>query len=196
MFFIPPKDWEIAHPEMLAPSVEICFLSKNSRGLAPSVNLAKERVGVSLERYVEAVRKIHATDPNSRWRDLGVYKTSLGEGRLTELETKTEVGTVRMMQLIVMKEGAAYILTTSALKEEFSKFYKVFDQTLRSLQYSSDLIESYPQKRDELRQLVQTATSWSSFEEKIITDFTEMGPYWQILFLKDMRSKLLPPRNE
>jgi hypothetical protein len=33
--------------------------------------------------------------------------------------------------------------------------------------------------------------SWQPLQEKIIRDFTEMGPYWQILMLRDIQFKLL-----
>jgi hypothetical protein len=257
-FFIPPKKWEIANPEILAPRVHICFLGKSSKGLAPSINLASEKVDISLDAYIEEVRKIHAADPNSRWRDLGKYKTLLGEGRLTELETHAETGIVRMVQLIVIKDHVAYILTAGALKEEFPKYYKLFDQTLRSMQSSKDLIESYSSKesRQKLSMLVQNVeqqfkaakftqpdiagvfkkefrmdlppasflnraiktldkqfktavkdndafnskdfqeSAWQPFEKKVINDFTEMGPYWQILLLQDIQVKLLNLRSQ
>lgn len=259
-FFIPPKGWEIANPEMLSPRVHICFLGKASQG-SPSINLATERVNVTLDAYVEAVRKIHAGDPNSRWRDLGKYKTLMGEGRLTELETPSDAGISRMVQLIVIKDEIAYILTASAPKENFSKFYKTFDQTLRTLQASTNLVESYGnlENRNQLRALIDEVTTkfraalgfqinvadviqkesadyyknyanrrnprilnkivekldaqlkeasrrdavkvfqseefhekvWVPFEQKIINDFTEMGPYWQILILKEIQTKLI-----
>lgn len=304
-FFIPPQGWEFANPEMLAPRVHVCFLGKSSKGLSPSVNLATEPVHLSLDAYIEEVRKIHAADPNSRWRDLGKFNTRLGNGRLTELESTTEMGIARLVQLIVIKDRVAYILTASALKEEFSKYYKTFDQVLRSLQFTSNLIESLPSQsqRLALQQLVQTIESnfsnqlkqqraleqrcdrsmlprpferkahllstkqplyqkllqnlqqnlldkaaagplkkmghcstlqpsallqfikdlqreyeasevascsmdqlfysetfqsnfWRPFEEKIIKDFTEMGPYWQILLLRNIHTKLLTERSK
>lgn len=193
-FFIPPKGWEIGNPEKLSPRVHIAFLGKSSSGLPPSVNLATEPVKISLEAYVEAVRKKHAADPNSRWRDLGTLKTSMGMGKLTEIESPTKVGKARIVQLIVVKDEIAYILTGAALKEEFSKYYKTFDQAFKSLQMTPNLIESYPSatKQLVLKELVEnlTAESWDTFEKKVINDFTEMGPYWQILLLQDARSKI------
>lgn len=202
VFFIPPKGWEIADPSHLAPSVHICFLGKSSKGLAPSVNLATEPVDISLDAYVEEVRKIHVADPNSRWRDLGRFHSLLGDGRLMELETPSEFGTARMVQLVIIKDKIAYILTAGALKEEFSKFYKTFDPVLRSLQDSTNLAQSYPNRSSELTALInnlyQNSKSeafekeiWPTFEKKIINDFTEMGPYWQILILNELRTKML-----
>jgi hypothetical protein len=204
-FFIPPKDWEIANPEVLAPRVHICFLGKTSTGVRPSVNLATEVVDVTLDAYINEVRKIHSSDPNARWRDLGTYKCLLGEGRLTELEIPTDSGLGRMIQLIVIKDRMAYILTASAGKEDFSKYYKTFDQVLRSLQSSSDLAKSYPLKSEELTSMIANLNHkyrevdseifekeiWPTFERKIINDFTEMGPYWQILLLNEQRTKFI-----
>lgn len=142
-FFIPPEGWERANPKIHAPRVRICFFEKTSAGIIPTINLATEAVNVSLEAYMEEVRKIHSADPNSRWRDLGKFKSLLGEGRLSELETPTESGMARMMQLVVIKEEVAYILTASAAKEKFSKYYQTFDKVLRSLQAPASLTESY-----------------------------------------------------
>jgi hypothetical protein len=33
--------------------------------------------------------------------------------------------------------------------------------------------------------------AWEPFQQKIINDFTEMGPYWQILLLRDVQHQLL-----
>jgi len=190
---------------MLAPSVEICFLGKSSKGLAPTINLATEVVDVSLDAYIVEVRKIHSADPNSRWRDLGKFTARIGNGRLMELEAPTEFGAARMVQLVVIKDKVAYILTAAALKEEFSKYYKTFDAALCSLQSSSNLVDAYPSKElktliDALLQKKESSLEfeaiWKPFENKIINDFTEMGPYWQILLLSEIRTQLLTLRSQ
>ena len=209
-FFIPPKGW-IPNLEICAPRVHICFLEPTSAGTPPTINLATEAVNVSLDAYIEEVRKIHSADPNSRWRDLGKFKSLLGDGRLFELETPAEAGMVRMVQLVVIKEGIAYILTASAAKERFSKYYQTFDEVLRSLQASSNLTASYPSCQlktlvEELSQKYQTLglefssdrfqeEVWKPFVNKIIKDFTEMGSYWQILFLQEVQTIILTPRS-
>lgn len=195
-FFIPPKGWEVVDPEKISPCVHICFIEKRASGVAPSVNLATEPVTISIDAYVNEVKKIHAADPNAKWRDLGKFQTLLGSGRLTEIELPTELGKARLVQLIVVKDQLAYILTACALKEEFSKYYKTFDQVLRSLQSTPDLVESYPRAEQPLLiQAIKNFTAegnWNDFEKKIINDFTEMGPYWQILMLNEARGKIPP----
>lgn len=217
-YFTPPKDWNIANPEAVSPRVKIAFVGRSSKGFLPSVNLATELVNnTSLQGYVDAVKKIHEGDPNTKWRDLGKYNTPLGEGRLTEMETKTPAGLVRLMQLLVVKDKKAYILTTGALKEEFPKYYKEFETVMASLNLTTDLtsVVASPQKRDLLKQMqeglkaslkqsegliVSTKNpfelasfqkeAWEPFEKKIISDFSEMGVYWQILFLNDIQNQL------
>lgn len=214
-YFIPPKGWDLADQSKLSPRVKICFLGKTSKNLRPSINLATEEVNISLKAYVDIIKRDCAKDPNTRWRDLGKYQTPLGEGRLTEREVKTEWGVSRQIQLMVIKDRRAYILTAGADKEEFPRFYKDFEAVLRSLNFADDLTASYPaEKRSSLRELIgklqtdfkkttnpKIATedalddflkqSWEPFQQKVINDFTEMGPYWQILLLRDIQYQLL-----
>ena len=211
-YFIPPKGWELADQTKLSPRVKICFIGKSSNYLLPSVNLATEEVNVSLKTYVDIVKKDCESDPNCLFRDLGQYNTSLGEGRLTEREVKTQWGVSRQVQLMVIKDQRAYILTAGALKEEFSRHYQDFEAVLKSLTITNDLAEGVtsPEKKELLSSLIKDLyqrgqaadfdsnifqkESWLPFQQKIINDFTEMGPYWQILMLRDVQYQLLQNR--
>lgn len=221
-YFIPPKGWNLANPESLSPRVKIAFLGRSAKGVLPSINLATEQVSISLPAYVEAVKKFHEADPNAKWRDLGAYQTSLGEGRLTEIESQTPAGVVRLMQLIVIKDKTAYILTTGALKEEFPKYYTEFENAFASLKMTSDLTSTVSEKKKAVldtlvkkletdiksvkKQFVTTEQpfelasfqkeSWEPFQQKVISDFSEMGAYWQILLLQEVQTKLKNPQGE
>jgi hypothetical protein len=217
-YFIPPKGWDLADQAKLSPRVKICFIGKSSKSLLPSVNLAQEEVDVSLKTYIDIVKNDCLKDPNCKWRDLGKYNTPFGEGRLTEREIKTEWGPTRQIQLIVIKDKMAYILTAGTLKEEFSSHYKNIEAVLRSFTLSKNLITEVAcaDKRTRLREMTgqlhndfkkirESAVSaeiafdgadfqdktWKLFQQKIINDFTEMGAYWQILFLKHVQNQLL-----
>ena len=215
-FFIPPKGWDLADQSKLSPRVKICFIGKSSNNLLPSVNLATEEVDVSLKTYIDIVKSDCERDPNCVWRDLGKYNTPLGEGRLTEREMKTKWGVSRQVQLIVIKDHKAYILTAGALKEEFSRHYQVFEAVLRSLTMTENLTASVSLEKKQLLQkmmgnlqtafaaAIKTGVSieqafesknfqkefWKPFQQKIINDFTEMGAYWQILLLRDVQHQL------
>jgi len=209
-YFTPPKGWDLADMSKLSHRMRICFIGKSSSNLLPSVSLATEKVDISLKAYVDIVKSDCEKDPNRVWRDLGKYNTSLGEGRLTEREMKTQWGISRQIQLIVIKDNQAYVLTAGALKEEFSRHYQDFEAVLRSLTITQDLTAplASTEKKELLQKLVEKLEksfqaeetfesktfqkeSWEPFQQKIINDFTEMGPYWQILLLRDVQNKLL-----
>ena len=185
-FFVPPKGWDLVHPEKLQPHTRVAFVHKTA-----TINLSTEETDVSLATYIEAVKRDHKTDPNHQWRDLGKLNTKLGEGQLTEIEIKGPHGTMRQMQLIALKGGVAYILTASATKGEFSSHFATFEKSFQSLECVQDLKEALsPAKKTELETLIGKKLPWKTFQERIINDFTEMGPYWQTLFLLEQMESI------
>lgn len=246
-YFTPPQGWDMTDPKALPFHTKVCFIGKSSKPLRPSVNLSVEETPVTLKRYLDAVKNNNKADPNRNWRDLGKFTTPLGEGRLTEIEVKTEVGMVRQVQLIVLKDKIAYILTAASLKEEFSKHYQTFEKVLHSLNMTQNFPATLSQESQRIvlqelidkveddfeksyhqmtlrKQLADSMTrqffarlslapfckestpldpedvlhsisfqqeTWLPFQEKIINDFTEKGPYWQSLLLSDILTKLL-----
>ncbi len=134
LFFVPPKDWKKVDSEHLPASVKSGYLCKGEKGFCPSLNLAVEKVKSTQEQYIKSVRKIHELNPQNRWRNLGSFQTTEGDAILTEIDTKNKLGDVRLLQLILVKEGYAYILTASALKEEFGKHCKEFQQSFKTFQ--------------------------------------------------------------
>ncbi len=211
-YFHPPKGWLAANPESLSPRVQIGFLGKNKKGFCPSLNLALEEVQVSLAEYLKAVKQIHEADRNNRWRSLGKIRTRAGEAELTEMDTKTQWGAIRLLQLILIKQGTAYILTAAALKEEFPQFYKEFQTAFQSLDIVEDLFAIIPsqerrdalkQKQIQLREALLAASEkkfedrnfqkkyWEPFQKKIVEDFADMGAHWQELALKSIQEELV-----
>lgn len=217
-FFLPPKGWEIADPKMLSPRVKIAFVKNTGKGFRPSINLAVEQTQASTGEYLKAVRAIHEQDRTNQWRALGKVRTAAGLAQLTEIDSQTEYGPVRLLQLILVKEGYAWILTAVALKEEFPDFYREFHAAFRSLTLTSDLAGNIPQfeRRENLKTrqqqllaaaqaVLETTTStrnlledplfhenhWAPFQQTILNDFTDMGAHWQVLLLRETREKLL-----
>jgi hypothetical protein len=212
----PPKNWEIADPQYLSPSVQVAFMKKGGSGISPSINLAVETTNLSLPDYLKVVRQIHESDRRNRWRKLGKIHTSSGIGQLTEIDTTTEFGSIRMLQLILTKQGRAYVVTAAALKDEIAQYYSDFQATFRSLQITSDLISTVPQmeRRDFLKSRIDLLFSkmsdqsiafnhssfeqdhWVPFQDIILKSFEDMGAHWQLLMLKNTHEKalaLLPP---
>ena len=200
-YFKPPKEWQFAEPDHELSRVQVCFLGKNKKGLCPSINLASEPIAVSLAEYLKAVKDLHQADRRNSWRDLGKIQTCAGEARLTEIESPTEYGPLRMLQMIFVKENQAYIVTAAALKEEFSEFYREFKNALSSFTLTQDLIAEVPQKdRQEklksslkdLHDAYQKKYPDAEFQTKylvpfqnfLLKEFADMGPHWQLLALQ------------
>ncbi|MBS0652996.1 MAG: hypothetical protein JSR39_05645 [Verrucomicrobia bacterium] len=214
-YITPPKGWEIANPKFLAKSVQIAFLKKSGSGFCPSINLAVEKSNLSLPEYLNVIRQIHESDKRNRWRQLGKVHTLSGIGQLTEIDTSTEFGPVRMLQLILVKQGYTYVVTAAALKEEIAQHYQEFQSAFRSLQVTSDLISTVPQmeRRDTLKErseqlistwqnILQQGTTtlldpgfqkdhWIPFQNSIVQDFEDMGSHWQVLLLKNVQEKMV-----
>ena len=168
--------------------------------------------------YLKAVKAIHEQDRKNHWRTLGKVRTHSGLAQLTEIDSTSEWGPVRILQLIVLKEGHAYVLTAASLKEEFSNYYKDIQSAFRSFTLSNDLFSHIPQleQREMLKQkqaelytmaeehlhssttektLFENQTfrekGWTSFQKFVLDNFKDMGAYWQILILREAYEKLL-----
>jgi hypothetical protein len=209
-YFVPPPQWEIADPSTLSPKVKIAFLKTSNKGFCPSINLAIEETDVSLSEYLKAVKTIHEQDRKNQWRALGKVRTAAGMAQLTEIDSTTEWGPVRILQLILIKDKYAYVVTAAALKEEMSNYYKEVQAAFRSLTISHDLLQNIPQqeRRDMLKDqqtvLFAAASSEKSFfedpvfleknlipfQKMVIDNFTDMGAFWQILVLRNVHDKL------
>jgi hypothetical protein len=217
-FFMPPQGWEIADPGSLSPRVKIAFLKNTGKGFCPSINLAVEETSVCLNDYLKAVRAIHEQDRSTHWRALGKVRTAAGLAQLTEIDSTTEWGPIRILQLIFLKDGHAYVLTAAALKEEFSNFYTDIQSSFRSMTLSSDLLSNIPQleRREALKhrqlELMDAAAKilatkaasknlledalfqkkyWIPFQQAVMDGFHDMGAFWQVLMLRNTQEKLL-----
>lgn len=130
--FEPPPHWKMAETATLPPHVKLLIVGEGSYPMPPSMNLGYESFDGSLEDYLAIVKAINKKkgDP---WIDLGTIQTQSGPASLSQLTMRTEWGTMRQMHVILVKDHVAYILTASALQQEFSRFYPQFFAALRSL---------------------------------------------------------------
>jgi hypothetical protein len=211
-FFIPPKNWDVANPQSLSDKVKIAFIKNSGKGFCPSINLAIEDINVSLTDYLKAVKAIHEQNRNNHWRSLGKVRTMAGLAQLTQIDSTTEWGPVRVLQLIFVKDKHAYVLTAAALKEEMSNYYKDIQSAFRSFTISNDLFGNIPQleRRETLKQkqseLFTAAEEyllsfpeeknlldnkifqekhWVPFQKLVQDGFEDMGGFWQILILQN-----------
>ena len=116
----------------LAPKVKMGFTTKGKKELSPSLNLAIEPVTVSLPAYLKAVKELYAKNKQCHYREFGTIQTAAGEGKLTEIDMPTKFGPARLLQMIYLRDGEAYILTAAAHKDELPEFYDTFQAAFRS----------------------------------------------------------------
>lgn len=135
LLFTPPSGWHVADPKALPPSVKIMVVGKGAREFPPSINIGSEKFSGSLKQYLKRVKEINASR-NYVWKDLGKIRTDAGEASLSQVDTQTEWGAVRMMHVIIKKDDTIYIATATSLKEEFPQFYKDFFASLKSIHFN------------------------------------------------------------
>lgn len=163
--FTPPKGWRLAEQKELAPSVKTMVIGKGKREFPPSINLAVEPYSGTLKQYLKIVKSINNAN-RADWKDLGSIRTLAGDANLSQVDEKAEWGDIRMMHVIFVKNGYAYILTAASLKEEFSAFYKDFFASMRSLNISNDAFEMVTdtQENAKLKDYVENVKNeWYSF---------------------------------
>ena len=134
--FTPPQGWRIADPKALPKSVKAMVVGKGTHEFPPSINLGTESYRGTLKQYLKRIKEINESR-GGRWKDLGTIQTDAGPGNLSQVELKNQWGDIKMMHIILLKEGIVYIMTAASLKEEFPRFYKEFFSSLRSLKVNT-----------------------------------------------------------
>lgn len=134
--FTPPKGWRFAETETLPASVKTLVVGQGSHEFPPSLNLGFEVYSGTLKQYLKRVKEINDTQ-GYKWKDLGKIHTQAGNASLSQVDTKTQWGEVRLMHVIYQEDGIIYILTGAALKEEFPRFYRDFFNAFCSFRLSN-----------------------------------------------------------
>lgn len=191
-FFIPPDGWMPAAKENLSPLVKMGFLDPKNFGFRASLNLAEEEIDCNLEEYLEAVKNIHTNDHHNTWSNLGHYPTKVGPAVLTQIDAGSSWGPIRVLQLILVRNTKAYVLTAAASKKQFSKYLSNFKSAFSSLSITEDLFASVAddKKRKNIKEL-QSAylkgeeAGWENFQNEILHGCKELGVYWQSLVISE-----------
>ncbi|MBS0625560.1 MAG: hypothetical protein JSS32_05885 [Verrucomicrobia bacterium] len=209
-YFTPPPKWECAQPKNMSPHVQVGFVGKGTTEFNPSINLAFEDVDVSLKEYVKAVKQVHLSQGDTKWRDLGKFKMAAGEGRLIELSFPSAWGEVKMLQALYVHEAQACILTAAVLKKDYPEFQQPLLQSLQSLSVAADIISSLPQEgqRQMLTEFYASINGaeekgeewkknqWTRLQKIIGEECKEMGGHWHFLALKEGYSKIYTPPTQ
>lgn len=179
--FTPPQGWVLADPQALPPNVSVMVVGKGTHEYPPSLNLATEQYSGSLKQYLKIVKSINESK-GDEWKDLGTIRTEAGDASLSQVDLKSKWGYERLMHLILVKNGTAYILTAAALKDEFPKFYKDFFNAMKSLRINQDAFGmiSDPSRRNALQKnMVKLKQAWKEYNEKFRTEHPseQISPY-------------------
>lgn len=207
--FIPPSAWQYARPKNPSEYVHVSFILNGTFKFRPSINLATEKIDVSLKEYVQAVKEIHLKEPNTKWHDLGKFTMKGGVGRLTEISSQTPYGEVKILQAILIHKKMAYILTATALKNEFSNLLNEILSSLQSLSLQEDIFSAVQDhtKQKKLQDLFATLghlpcdinpeiakhRQTEKLQQEILNNYPEMGSHWQYLALKEGLLKIHGP---
>lgn len=130
--FTPPAGWVMADPKALPPTVKVMVVGKARSILPPSINLATEPYNGTLKEFLRKIKKMNEEN-GCPWKDLGTIRTQAGPASLSQADFPTKWGDMRMMHVILIRNGSVFILSASSLKAEFPLFYKDFFTSLRSL---------------------------------------------------------------
>lgn len=195
-FFVPPSGWDLVDPSLLSSTVKVGFVGPSKTALRPSINFVEEPTSLSLSEYMQAVRSLHVADRANRWRILGPLHTSAGKAVLTEIDTETPLGKVRLLQSILVKDGIAYILTGAMARGSFGLLQKEFIDSFRSLSITEDLSSSLISEKKSLfleksKLFSSGLISLSELKKTLSQEFKEEGSYWQILALKKLEQNAL-----
>ena len=151
VMFTPPQGWRYADPSQLGKAVKLMVVGTGASHFPPSINLATEKFSGTLKDYMKIIKTINEKD-GSIWKDLGAIKTNAGNASLSQVDLKNQWGEVREMHVVLKKKDTIYIITSAALRDDFSKYYKEFFDSMRSLKINKDFEEmvSSPSLREEL----------------------------------------------
>jgi hypothetical protein len=175
--FVPPSGWFPANPKDLPKSVKIMVVGKGQHEFPPSISLGAVYFDGTLKEYLKTIKARNEAQ-GIEWKDLGTIRTDAGNASLSQVDMKTQWGTVREMHVILIKNKTAFILTSAALKEEFPNYYKDFFASMRSLHINKDAYEmvANSKRRSSLEEAkLKVENGWntlfaSSFSQK--TDIT------------------------
>lgn len=133
--FTPPSGWRYADSNGLPKHVHLMVVGKGAHDFPPSITLASEPYQGSIKDYLKVIKKL-STSRGNQWKDLGNIRTEAGNANLSQTDSQSQWGGVKMMHVIIKKDDTVYILTAAALKEEFPTFYKEIFASLRSVKFS------------------------------------------------------------
>ncbi len=119
----PPKGWEcITDQAQLPQKIKLIYIGKPTAAnpFNPSMNVACEETPLNLADYVKSAKAYHESQPETKCALLGKINTAAGPAEILQLDRTMQWGIVRFIQAVMIRNGHAYVVTTTCIKEEFS----------------------------------------------------------------------------
>jgi hypothetical protein len=132
----PPKGWEcIRDPEQLPQKVKLIYIGNPSGKSVfnPSLNIACETTSLSLSEYLVEAKIYHEGQGGTTCHSLGKIATLAGEAHLLQIDRPSQWGDVRFLQGIFIREGNAYVITATCLKNEFNLYSTSLFKAIQSV---------------------------------------------------------------
>lgn len=138
-FDSPPPGWQCLEDSAQLPQrVHVLYVGKGTTRFAPTIHLSSEEISQSLEEYMLSARHYHERSPEAHCHDLGQVATQSGVARLIQIDSPSVYGQAHLLQAYILHEGEAFVITGTALKEDFNAFSPVFYETVRSFHLVSE----------------------------------------------------------
>lgn len=135
LIFTPPAGWKTADPKLFSERIKIFVVGQGQGNYPPSINLGTEPYKGTIKDYLKMVKAVNSSQ-GAQWKDLGMINTPAGKASLSQVDMKSEWGYVRLMHVILIKDGQVYVLTAGALKEEFPSYYNDFFNSMTSIRFN------------------------------------------------------------
>ncbi|MBI5274374.1 MAG: hypothetical protein HY860_04905 [Chlamydiales bacterium] len=108
------------------------YLYKDKTGFSPSINIAVEKTTLSAFQYMKEVKGNYNNKAGYSMTEFPMLKTGSGKAYLLQIDKKQTFGDIRILQMILLQQETAYIITACALKKEFPQIEKDFLKTFSS----------------------------------------------------------------
>jgi hypothetical protein len=131
----PPKGWEhISDPEQLPRKIKEIYLGKANatNRFTPSINVAYEETALPSEEYIKLAITYHEAQGETICKRLGKIDTKAGPADLLQIDRSSQWGAIRFVQAIIIRNGEAYVVTSTCLKEDFSNLSSQIFKALQS----------------------------------------------------------------
>ncbi|MFT4551516.1 MAG: hypothetical protein ACI9S8_000129 [Chlamydiales bacterium] len=144
--FTPPRDWKIVPRNTLPTEAQSDYIKIHVKGegghFPPSINLAIQATDLDLRSYMQESMMEHESHVDSTCKKLGSIQTASGPASLMQIDRLTGWGNVRLLQSFVQHKGSVYVITGTALQEDFPQYYKEFFEAIQSLKIDDGLFTS------------------------------------------------------